>query len=324
MTVTAPVPADDLDTEQTLDNWEALLARISHQSVVKHFDAYASIDWDAPEMTIDPTDPRWELRTDDPLGATAWYQALPQPTRARLGLDFIATQMKVGLQFESVLKLGLLQFAQELPNRSPEFRYAYHEVVEEAHHSMMFQEFVNRSGFDPEGMKTADRIGARFVAGMGRRFPPLFFVFVLGGEDPIDYVQRRELRSGQPIPPILERIMRIHVTEEARHLSFARAYLKRTVPGLSRAKRAQLAIGAPLILAVMMEMMLKPSSQIRKVYEIPDDVVREAYTDNAEFRAEAQVSLRKVRRLCEEVGLLTPAYKRLWRRLGLYEGDAIS
>jgi len=49
-----------------------LLKRLSHQSVVKHFDAYADVDWDAPEMRIDDADPRWELDGQDMLGATAW------------------------------------------------------------------------------------------------------------------------------------------------------------------------------------------------------------------------------------------------------------
>jgi hypothetical protein len=39
--------------------------------------------------------------------------------------------------------------------------------------------------------------------------------------------------------------MRIHVTEEARHLSFARHYLKRTVPTLDHWRRAQLAMERP-------------------------------------------------------------------------------
>ena len=69
-------------------------------------------------------------------------------------------------------------------------------MIEEAQHSLMFQEFVNRSGFDAQAW-TADRIGARVIVSLGRRFPPLFFTFVLGGEDPIDHVQRRELRSGR-------------------------------------------------------------------------------------------------------------------------------
>src|SRR5438552_10831578 len=97
-----------LDTEQRADTASAdayrdLIARLSHQSVVKHFDAYADVDWDATEMRIDPDDPRWELANDDPLGKTEWYKSQPQSVRARIGLQRIVENMKTGLQFESVL-----------------------------------------------------------------------------------------------------------------------------------------------------------------------------------------------------------------------------
>ncbi|HMC38703.1 MAG TPA: diiron oxygenase, partial [Acidimicrobiales bacterium] len=104
MTVTTEitdVPTAPVDDRQ---GWDALLARLSRQSVVKHFDAYADVAWDEPDMAIDRTDPRWELGADDPLGGTAWYQALPQETRAGLGLDLVASKMKIGLQFEAILK----------------------------------------------------------------------------------------------------------------------------------------------------------------------------------------------------------------------------
>lgn len=303
------------------DAYRDLLARLSHQSVVKHFDAYADVAWDEPEFQIDPTDPRWELPENDTLGATSWYQDLPMEIRARLGLDRTAEMMKTGLQFESVLKRGLLEFASELPNRSPEFRYTYHEVIEEAHHSLMFQEFVNRSGADPTGLRRIERIGARFVIGLGRRFPPLFFIFVLGGEDPIDHVQRRMLRSQGPIHPLLERIMRIHVTEEARHLSFARHYLKTQVPTLGRIQRLELGVGAPVILAVMAQMMLRPSRELVRRYQIPRSVLAEAYTKNPAHKAGVLESLTKVRRLCSELGLLGSGYQRIWQALGLSVPD---
>ena len=144
--VTAEVPEDE-EEQSRPDAFEALVARLSQQSVTKHFDAYADVPWDEEAYRIEPEDPRWELPADDPLGATEWYQCLAQPTRARLGLEMVASKMKIGLEFESVLKRGLLEYATTLPNRSPEFRYAYHEVIEEAQHSLMFQEFVNRSGY---------------------------------------------------------------------------------------------------------------------------------------------------------------------------------
>src|SRR5919198_5698015 len=88
------------------ESYPELLARLSRQSVVKHFDAYADIDWDAPEFRIDPEDPRWEV-FDDGLASTAWYRAQPDGVRARIGLHMVATFMKIGVEFESVLKRGL-------------------------------------------------------------------------------------------------------------------------------------------------------------------------------------------------------------------------
>jgi hypothetical protein len=306
-----------LDEEQT-DTWERLLERLNRQSVLKHFDAYADVAWDDPEMAVDPADPRWELDGESPLGRTAWYQSQPAETRSCIGLHMVASQMKVGLQFESILKRGLLAWAAALPNRSPEFRYAYHEVIEEAQHSLMFQEFVNRSGFDVRGLSPFMRFQSRMVVRLARVFPELFFVFVLGGEDPIDHVQRVALQRGGG-HPLLQRIMRIHVTEEARHLSFARHYLRRRVPQLNRFDRARLALQAPVILGQMARMMMRPSAEIVRRYEIPQAVVRAAYDEDPAARAEVRRSLRKVRALLDELGLVTPSARVVWRMHGLWE-----
>ena len=311
------VPEEERGTRRT-EPYPALVRRLSHQSVVKHFDAYADIDWDAPEMRIDPDDPRWELGPDDVLGATAWYRSQPAGVRSRIGLHMMATFMKVGLQFEGVLKRGLLDYALRLPNGSPEFRYAYHEIIEEAQHSLMFQEFVNRTGFDIPGLGWWQRLGAKQVIRFGRTFPELFFVFVLGGEDPIDHVQRQALRSREALHPLLKRIMQIHVTEEARHLCFARHYLREHVPQLGPVKRFVLSRRAPMILAVMAQMMMRPSGQVARTYGIPRDVLREAYSRNPVHRARTLEALEKVRTLLDELGLVPPAAQRMWRWLGIW------
>ena len=315
---------DEQQEDVTADEaFRSLIERLSRQSVTpgKHFDAYVDVPWDDPDYAIDPHDPRWELGTDDPLGATEWYRSQPQEVRARLGLHSIVAKMKVGLQFESVLKRGLLAYAAELPDESPEFRYAYHEVIEEAHHSLMFQEFVNRAapfGLRVKGMNGLMKFGARRVIGLGHRAPALFFVFVLGGEDPIDHVQRTVLRSRQDIHPLTERIMRIHVTEEARHLSFARHYLKREVPRLGAIRRNLLAIRAPFILGQMAGMMLRPTPEIVKAYRIPRSVLRQAYRSRS-AREGVWDSLRKVRQLLTELGLVTPVSKPIWKAFGIWD-----
>ncbi|MHB8464151.1 MAG: AurF N-oxygenase family protein [Acidimicrobiales bacterium] len=312
-----------LDEEQA-DRFTELVQRLSHQSVVKHFDAYADIAWDDPAFRIDPTDPRFELPPDTALGATAWYQALPAETRARLGLHMIVSNTTAGAQFESILKRGLLEYAAGLPDHSPEYRYVYHEVIEEAHHSLMFQEYVNRSGLEVPGLTWDIRLAARGVLAMARWFPEMFFVFVLGGEDPIDYVQRMALRSGRELHPLNERMMRIHVTEEARHLSFARQYLRHNVPKLSGWRRRAISVQAPITLAVMAAVMMRPSDHLVKTYEIPAEVLREAFGRGSTGRRSVVESLRKVRALLVELELVTPSTKPLWRRLGIWADDASS
>jgi hypothetical protein len=186
----------------------------------------------------------------------------------------------------------------------------------------MFQEFVNRSGFDAARLPRYARLGARLVISLGRRFPPLFFIFVLGGEEPIDYIQRKVLRDEDDLPPVLEQVMRIHVTEEARHLSFARSYLKRHAATLSWLDRLQLGISTPVILSVMTAMMFRPSGQLVAKYRIPKAVLAEAYTNNPDARANELAAIRRVRKLCAELGVLGRCYRLWWRQLGLHDPSA--
>ncbi len=305
------------------DAFAGLLARLNDQSVRpgKHFDAYLDVPWE--EHPIDAADPRWELTASDPLGRTAWYRAQPQPVRAAIGLHLVASKMQVGYFFEGVLKRGLLEHSTSLAAGSPELRYVYHEVIEEAQHSLMFQEFVARAGFAtvPDLPRRA-RTGSRRVVRLARIFPELFFVFVLGGEDPVDHLQREALRDRDAdLHPLLERIMRIHVTEEARHLSFARHWLKRRVPRLDPIRRTILSIGAPLVLGEMGALMMRPSRAVQRAYDIPAETLREAYDDNPEWQRSAAVAMRKVRVLCRDLGLMNPISVRLWKAKRIWDDD---
>jgi hypothetical protein len=300
-------------------DYSRVLQKLSAASVKKHFDAYADIPWDAPEFAIDLSDPRWAYDSifDDPLAETAWYRSLPQATKNRLGLHAAATFAKIGIQFESILQRGLLEFADELPNGSPEFRYAYHEVIEEGHHSLMFQEFVNRSREDVDGMPGWARFFGRRAISYATLFPELFFLFVLGGEEPIDHVQREGLSHKETVPPLLRRIAEIHVTEEARHISFARAYLRKHVPALPAPKRMLLATLAPTIFGRMVPLMLKPSQRAVRTFQIPDEALRQAYDGNARHRERMAGASEKVRVLCAELGLMPPHARALWKHAAL-------
>jgi hypothetical protein len=132
-------------------------------------------------------------------------------------------------------------------------------------------------------------------------------------------VQRTLLRTDREIHPLLERIMRIHVTEEARHLSFARGYLRANVPELPARKRRVIATAAPIILAQEASVMLRPPRHLVRAYQIPRPVLRHAGGPASPSRQQMRDALRKVRNLLTELDLVTPSAKRLWRRLGIWD-----
>jgi para-aminobenzoate N-oxygenase AurF len=310
---TSSAQSRDRDPDAT---FSAIVRRLSKQSVDKHFDAYEDVTWDDPGYSVEWSDPRWELPAIDALGHTSWYRSQPQALRSKLALHRIAACMRVGWEFENVLQRGLLSYAMRLPNGAPEFRYLHHEVVEESQHTMMFQEFINRTGLPVRGMRTIERIAAeKFVIPMGRVDPAIFFLFVLGGEDPVDHMQRQQLRDGVP-HPLLERIMKIHVTEEARHISFARNYLKSVVPKLSRARKSALAVHAPILYGAMTRMMCDPHWQLAREYRIPKSVMHEAKRSDAHRRLIAECGS-KPRKLCADLGLIDHGMAKVWDRMGL-------
>ncbi len=310
-----------LDQEQHADvtstsGLDTMVGRLSKLSVDKRFEAYRDIDWDDPEMAVEANDPRWSLWVVDPLGATDWYRSLPPERQAEIGLYRISACMKVGWQFENWLQGGLLEIALHLPNGDPSFRYLHHEITEESQHSMMFQELVNRSGLPVRGMPRWVMPLRPLVMRCARHAPALFFVMVLGGEDPIDHVQRQQLK-GEKAHPLATRIMRIHVTEEARHLSFARHTLKHRVPRLGRLQRHLLAVVAPVVLGIMVRLMVWPQGDLVRHCDVPRDVLRAANRSPA-GRALLTDAVAKVRKLCGELGLLTPAGKAMWKAWGIW------
>jgi hypothetical protein len=305
------------------DAFRTTLARLSKLSVERHFDAYADVDWDAPEMQVEHGDPRWVPIAGDPVAATDWYKGLTPEQRARYGLARIVSSMRIGWQFENLLQRGLLIRAFRMRNGSPEFRYVHHEIIEESQHTLMFQEVADRSGLPIKGMPWWARAAGVLVVSVTARWAPAaFFFLVLGGEEPVDHVQRRTLREGHP-HPLVERIMRIHVTEEARHVSFARHTLRREVPALHPVRRASLSVVVPVVMAAMTRLMLAPNPEVRRHGGLPRDVARQVMR-SAEAHTLFADSVANIRELCEELGMMTRPAKAVWRALGLAGGEGPS
>jgi hypothetical protein len=292
-----------------------LLKTLSEGSVNKHFDAFEDIAWDDPEFAVVPNDPRWVLPKVDPLGGHEWYLAQPLERQIEIGMARQACIAKVGWQFESVLIRGILEYTFWSKNQDPQFRYLMHEVTEETHHIQMFQELVNRIGVDTSGARGWFKWIQTFLPLAGRWLPAIFITGVLAGEEPIDHIQKSIIRAGTDMHPLLRRVMQIHIAEEARHISWAHEYLRRTVARMDVLNTFVFSLVFPIVMRVLCDIIVKPTPEFRKEFGIPRKVLNELYFNSPESRKLLQDLFADVRMLAEDAELMNPVSRQIWKAL---------
>lgn len=294
------------------DSFLRLAERLATASVRVRWEAHRDVVWDSPEMIVDGDDPRWELPRWDPMGASPWYLDQPPGRRAAIGLHRTTVLLKAVIEFETRLQQGLLLYAAGLPNRHPAFRYVYHEISEEAQHTMMFQELIDRSGFDPQPEAPGGSSDPQLIATLADEPHAMFFLRTLAGEESFDHLQRRLLRTG-PLHPLMAQISRIHCAEEARHLSFARAFVKDQVPRLTDRQRRVLAYQAPVMIDWIVGRVLDvPLADSAAYWQIPTDVA-EGIATSEEFRSVRRACVSGVVDLCRSTDLLDHRLEQPWR-----------
>ena len=296
---------DDTDYADTLNT-------LSDGSVRRSFNPYTDIDWDSPKFAVTENDPRWILPASDPLGRHPWYQAQSEELKIKIGMWRQANVAKVGTHFESILIRGLMNYTFWLPNGSPEYRYCLHESVEECNHTMMLQEMVNRVGADVPGMPRMLRWISPLVPLVAGPLPVAFFIGVLAGEEPLDHTQKDVLREGKSLHPIMERVMAIHVAEEARHIAFAHEYLRRRLPQLTPIRRFWISLYYPLIMRVLCQAIVMPPKAFWEEFDIPREVKASSFSARrfAEMVADMFADMRM---LAYDTGLMNPLSRLLWR-----------
>lgn len=290
-----------------------MLTTLSEGSVRRNFNPYTDIDWNSPEFEVIDNDPRWVLPGTDPLGRHPWYQSQPLEQQIKIGMWRQANVAKVGLHFESILIRGLMEYAFWAPNGSPEYRYCLHEAVEECNHTMMFQEMVNRIGVDVPGMPRLLKWVQPLIPLVAGPLPIPFWFGILAGEEPIDHTQKNVLREGKTLHPIMERVMAIHVAEEARHISFAHEYLRKRLPNLPWRKRFLLSVYVPLTMRILCSAIIVPPRSFWKTFDIPRSVRKDVFFRSPESRQMLRDMFGDVRMLCHDTGLINPLAKLVWR-----------
>ncbi|MFI5775627.1 diiron oxygenase [Nocardia sp. NPDC051570] len=237
-----------MGNEATLLPAESLAQRLLTGSVKKSYDPVVDLDWDAP---LDPDKLFLPPEVVSLYGTELWESMTPQQRR-ELSRQELANVLSVGIWFENLLNRLLLR---ELMNGDPTSRHSHYTLTEmgdECRHMMMFGKLIDRIEARPYWPTPA----ARLVISALQLFlrGAMTWVGALVGEEIFDALQRKTLDDPE-LQPLVSRAMRIHVTEEARHIGFARDALARRAPTMSAAELAYtrlcVAIAAPLFVRLM-------------------------------------------------------------------------
>ncbi|MGO4258436.1 AurF N-oxygenase family protein [Marmoricola sp. RAF53] len=218
MTATLPPP----DT--------ALVERLLKGSARQSYDPDVDLDWDAPEVPG-----LWWMQPERmSLYGTELWDGLTEEQRILLSKHEVASIASVGLWFEIVLMQLLLKDVYRSDPTSPRTHYLLTEIADECRHSTMFGRAIGQFGVPAYGprepLHTIAKLGPAVLRGASA------YAGILIGEEPVDRWQR-DAMNDERLQPLIRMVARIHVLEEARHVSFARDELEKATRSMTRRER---------------------------------------------------------------------------------------
>ena len=161
------------------------------------------------------------------LYGTPMWDAMSHEQRVELSRHEIASIASVGLWFEIILMQMMVRELYDEDPRSERTQYALTEIGDEIRHSVMFGRAIARCGAPAYGPTPhIHRLGRGFktvASGVSA------YASILVAEEILDRWQR-EMMKDERVQPLTRMVSRIHVLEEARHMTFAREEVERAVP----------------------------------------------------------------------------------------------
>jgi hypothetical protein len=174
---------------------------------------------------------------------------------------------------------------------------------------VMFGKAIEKVGADPVRPKWYQRtiINMLPFAFQGS----MLWVAALIGEEIFDSLQR-QMMDDDDLQPMIQRLMRIHVTEEARHIQFARDGLRKRVPHM-RALPKFFVANINGVGGLFFRFLFTNKVQYRRV-GLDAREARRMARESAHRQQTQILGFAPLAAFLEEVGLMGPIARRMWKR----------
>lgn len=303
MTETAPARAE---STRESSSREKTAERLLKSSAARSYDPEVDIDWSAP---IDPDKYYLPEHRVSLYGTELWQQMTPEQ-RYELGKNEIISITSFGIYAEVALMHLLLKVATQKDPTSRHAQYALTEVADECRHSTMFGRAIEKAGVGPYLAPWWFRhaLNLTLLLPIG----PATYGGTLLVEEVTDRLQRESM-ADENVQPTVRMINKIHVLEEARHISFARAEVTRMVPKMSRLRlaidRVALAASAPILIRLMLH------PDVYRAVGLDPKVARRAALANPHHQESIRWMGERIVSFLTEAGMIKGVLtKALWRR----------
>lgn len=300
--MTAPTKPASAPARKTRDEFAG---RLLKGSVKKSYAPVVDIDWDAP---LEPDKFFLPPKTVSLYGTPLW-DSMTREQQIELSRQELVNTLSTGIWFENILNQALLR---KMMHQDPTARATHYELTElgdETRHMVMFGKAINRLGAKPVRPKTYQRIIINMLPFTFRG--SLLWIAALIGEEIFDSLQR-QMMDDPELQPMVQRLMRIHVTEEARHIQFARDGLRQRAPRLRRVPK-MFAANINGVAGPFFQHLFSNPVPYRRAGLDPREARRAART--SPHRHQVQVlGFAPLASFLEEVGLLGPIARRMWKR----------
>jgi hypothetical protein len=291
------------------DPREKTADRLLRSSATRSYDPGVDIDWDAPLAPDKYYLPPHRVS----LYGTEMWDAMTPEQRFELARHEIISLTSYGIYVEVALMHLLLKVVTHGDPVSRHAQYALTEVADECRHSTMFGRGIERAGLRPY------RVPRWFRAALDLTVLLPIGPSTWGGtllvEELLDRLQR-EMAADEDVQPHIRMINRIHVLEEARHITYARAELARMVPRTGRLPLAVNRVALAAATKLLVRMMINP--EVYRAVGLDPRAARRAAWRNPHHQATLRWMGERVTAFLAENGMiegrLTTA---LWRRSGL-------
>nr|WP_174704884.1 diiron oxygenase [Mycobacterium lepraemurium] len=219
------------DARPTGPSREEFSERLLKGSVKKSYEPVVDIDWDAP---LDPDTFFLPPRLVSLYGTPMWDE-MTREQQIELSRQELVNTLSAGIWFENMLNQSLLRTILHEDPTSRSTHYKLTELGDETRHMVMFGKAIERVGAKPVQPKRFHRYTINALPLAFQR-GSMLWVAALIGEEIFDSLQR-QMMDDPELQPIIQRLMRIHVTEEARHIRFARDGARKRVAEMPRLNR---------------------------------------------------------------------------------------